>query len=116
MNFSNPRGGFRFSGLFVTGECRICSALGFDEPIRIFELHRSMEGDFMYSDDIEKICALCVHAHAVKGTVTHMQCTHVGGYVPLSHTCLDFKYDVLKKRVRRKPPLKHNFTADDFKL
>ena len=70
----------------------------------------------MYSETIDKICDVCVYAKSVKGTVTHRLCELGEGYVPLSHTCAGFKYDILKKRVRRKPKLEHNFSADDFKL
>lgn len=70
----------------------------------------------MYSENIEKICSVCVHSGAVKGSATHLMCALGGGYVPKSHTCAKFKYDVLKKQVRRRPPLENSFTAEDFKL
>lgn len=69
----------------------------------------------MYSENINKICDVCMYSKSVKGSATHLQCTY-GGFVPRNHTCGKFKYDVLKKRVRRRPALEHKFTAADFEL
>lgn len=70
----------------------------------------------MYSENVDKICEVCVYAKSVKGTATHRKCELGGGYVPLSYSCDSFKYDILKKKVRRKPKLEHSFTAEDFKI
>jgi hypothetical protein len=70
----------------------------------------------MYSDNIEKICDVCLFSKKVKGSATHLECTLDGSYVPLSHSCGGFKYDILKKRVRRRPEFVSHFTAEDFKL
>ena len=69
----------------------------------------------MYSDNIDKICDVCVYSKSAKGSATHLQCSY-GGYVPRSYTCSRFKYDVIKKHVRRKPKLEHKFSAADFEL
>jgi len=72
----------------------------------------------MYSPDIEKICALCVNAKAVKGIAEHMACDVHGGYVPCSREACDkFKYDIFKKKVRRHKSLDNqDFDPEMFKL
>lgn len=70
----------------------------------------------MYSDDINKICEVCVFSGAVKGSATHLTCSAWGGYVSKSHTCPQFKYDILKKKVRRRPSVNTAFSPEDFAL
>lgn len=71
----------------------------------------------MYSEEIDKICKVCVHANPVKGTITHMKCNVIGGFIPINGVCEKFKYDILKKQVRRhKEFSSQGFTADDFTL
>jgi len=71
----------------------------------------------MYSENIEKICRYCQWAKNAVGVADYMQCSVHGGYFRLSHTCENFKYDILKKSVRRKKDISnHGFTAADFSL
>jgi hypothetical protein len=71
----------------------------------------------MYSDTIDKICRVCIHARQEKGIITHMRCELDGGYYPVRHTCPKFKYDILKKQVRRKREVpKNKFRPEDFSL
>lgn len=72
----------------------------------------------MYSPDIEKICALCVHARPEKGVSTHVACTVKGGFMPCSKDgCENFSYDIFKKKVRRKKAfIPEKYDLDAFKL
>ncbi len=72
----------------------------------------------MYSPDIEKICALCVHASFEKGINTHVSCSVKGGFMPCSKTgCDSFIYDIFKKKVRRKKAFSPGgYSPEDFKL
>lgn len=71
----------------------------------------------IYSDDINCVCRLCVHASAVAGSRTHMRCALRGGYTPIGGNCDAFSYDVFKRNDRRKKKVSDKgFTADDFSL
>ncbi len=71
----------------------------------------------MYSDKIDKVCRLCIHSVAVKGSATHLRCGLRGGYTPISGGCADFSYDIFKKTVRRAKRFSpRRYSADDFKL
>jgi len=72
----------------------------------------------MYSPDIEKICAVCVNAKAVKGIMTHMACDIHGGYVPCrKDACESFKYDIFKKKVKRHKSVEDKkYDPEAFKL
>lgn len=71
----------------------------------------------MYSEDIEKICKVCVHASPVKGSLVYIHCDVLNGYSAQQYTCPKFKYDILKKTVRRKKDVqKHDFKPEDFSL
>ena len=72
----------------------------------------------MYSPNIEKICALCIHAKPEKGIITHVSCTVKGGFMPCSREgCEKFSYDIFKKKVcRKKPFLPDKYDTDAFKL
>lgn len=70
----------------------------------------------IYSEDINKICALCRKSKAAVGTQEHLECELKNEFVPLDGTCDCFEYDIFKKPTRRRRRLKKKFTADDFKL
>ena len=71
----------------------------------------------IYSEDINKICALCMNADFVPENDDAMYCRIKGVNVDKSHPdCDKFKYDIFKKPIRRKKRLKTTFSADDFKL
>lgn len=71
----------------------------------------------IYSDDINRICALCVNADFLSENNDSMYCRIKKVNVDKSHPdCGKFKYDIFKKPVRRKKRLKTDFSADDFKL
>lgn len=70
----------------------------------------------IYSQDIDRVCRLCVYSKITKGVSDYVLCTNDGGFYKLNHTCGIFKYDILKKQVRRKKEFETKFTADDFKL
>ena len=71
----------------------------------------------IYSENINKICGLCVHAKQIKGSDTHMQCGVRNECVPLSHNaCEKFEYDIFKRHTRRRKKSAAQFTAEDFKL
>ena len=72
----------------------------------------------IYSEDINKICGLCVHAKKAKGSETHMHCgIHNGEYVAVSReACEKFEYDVFKRPVRRRKKSAGHFKPEDFML
>lgn len=71
----------------------------------------------IYSKDINRVCALCANADIIADDDENMQCRLKGLKVGCSDAdCGNFIYDIFKKRVRRKPRPKREFTAEDFKL
>ena len=69
----------------------------------------------IYSDDINRICALCQNAD--ERTEDDMFCSlHNKNVSKTDEACKKFVYDIFKKQVRRKKRLKTNFTAEDFTL
>lgn len=70
----------------------------------------------IYSEDINKVCGLCVHAQKLEGD-DEMFCTLFKKNTATTQgDCKKFKYDIFKKTVRRKRRLKTEFTAEDFEL
>lgn len=69
----------------------------------------------MYSDDIPKICSLCRFASAqgADGLYCEKKKCIVGA---ADDACKKYSYDILKRTVRRKKPLKTDFSAEDFEL
>lgn len=71
----------------------------------------------IYSENINKICGLCVKAKPIKGMDTHMQCTKRNECVPISNeACAKFEYDIFKRNTRRRKKSAAKFNAEDFKL
>lgn len=70
----------------------------------------------IYSDDINKICALCEHSQAIDGDEETLICLLKKKSTAINDSCAKFKYDILKKTVRRKRRLKTDFNPDDFTL
>ena len=70
----------------------------------------------IYSDDINKICAVCVHAVKIAGDDSHMRCTRKRADKSVSDTCAKFRYDILKKPTRRRRRLNTDFKPEDFTL
>lgn len=68
----------------------------------------------MYADDIEKKCALCQYGEPVAGT-RDVVCEKYG-IVAYNHVCKKFKYDIFKKKIRRKKGPEHSYTAQDFSI
>lgn len=71
----------------------------------------------IYSEDINKVCALCVHAIKRENDDESVHCSLKDVVVSASQQdCGRFKYDIFKKVVHRKKRLKTNFDAADFSL
>ena len=71
----------------------------------------------IYSEDINKVCGLCVKASRVKGSETHMRCALCGEYVPISRSaCKKFEYDIFKRRTGRRKKSAGKFKPEDFIL
>lgn len=69
----------------------------------------------IYSQDINKICAVCQMAH--KHSDEEMYCDIKKQALPInSEACEKFKYDILKRHVRRTKKLKTHFKSEDFSL
>lgn len=71
----------------------------------------------IYSEDINKVCGLCVYAQAITNCENEMHCTLYKKNMPINNgECKKFKYDIFKKPVRRKRRLRTDFSSDDFSL
>lgn len=71
----------------------------------------------IYSEDINRICALCTHASKADADDEMMYCELKKQNMPFaSPDCGKFSYDIFKKKVHRKKRLKTDFSAEDFTL
>ena len=71
----------------------------------------------IYSEDINKICALCIHAQKSDDNEDEVYCTlHKKNTAATKGDCKKFRYDIFKKPIRRKRRLKTGFSAEDFEL
>ena len=70
----------------------------------------------IYSEDINKICALCEYAQPVDGDEDTMLCIKKKKNTAINDSCAKFKYDIFKKVVRRKRRLRTDFNPEDFVL
>ncbi len=68
----------------------------------------------IYSDEINKVCAVCQMAYR---DGDEMYCRKKKQAVPSNgKACNKFKYDILKRPVRRARKLKIDFKPEDFSL
>ncbi|MBP3359381.1 MAG: hypothetical protein J6N52_00885 [Clostridia bacterium] len=57
----------------------------------------------MYSDNIGHVCAYCFFSEQAKGLENHIYCRRRGEYRGIrSAVCGDYKYDIMKRPVRRR--------------
>ncbi len=71
----------------------------------------------IYSEDINKVCALCVYANLQDNDADEVYCTRLKKNTAATKgDCKKFKYDIFKRPVRRKRRLRTDFDAEDFKL
>lgn len=70
----------------------------------------------IYSEDINKICALCRSAEVLQDNEDELFCSSRKKNVPINNTCKKFEYDIFKKTVHRKRRLKTDFSPEDFSL
>ena len=71
----------------------------------------------IYSEDINKVCALCIHAQKLEDNEDEMYCTlYKKNTAATNGDCKKFKYDIFKKTVRRKKQFKTDFSPEDFIL
>lgn len=70
----------------------------------------------IYSDEINKVCALCQHASPIEGNENEMQCSKTQKNTAMGDSCAKFKYDIFKKPVRRRRRLNVHFSREDFTL
>ena len=69
----------------------------------------------IYSSEINKVCGLCQMAEV--RSETEMFCSRYGKTIPVNEEgCKKFKYDILKKKVRRMRRLKTNYNKEHFTL
>ena len=69
----------------------------------------------IYSDDINKVCAVCVMAKESENG--EMLCTLKNKTFPAaSAACKRFRYDILKKKVKRIRHPKTDYKKEDFTL
>ncbi len=69
----------------------------------------------MYSPDIEQKCALCRYSKKIDGVDRELVCEKFG-VVASSYVCKKFKYDIFKKKVKRRKPIDTNYSPDDFSI
>ncbi len=69
----------------------------------------------IYSDDINKICGLCVFASPIDGDSENIMCEKKRKKRAFNNKCRKFQYDILKRQVRRKKKLK-TYNPSDFEL
>lgn len=71
----------------------------------------------IYSNEINKVCALCRNAETIENNENEMFCRLKKQSMSISAgNCKKFDYDIFKKVVHRKKRLKTNFSAEDFSL
>lgn len=71
----------------------------------------------IYSENINKVCALCRYAEYSDPGAETAYCTlHKKNVDSSAPDCGRFVYDIFKRTVRRKKRLKTGLTAEDFKL
>lgn len=68
----------------------------------------------MYSDNVEHICAYCFFSQQAKGLENYIYCGRHNEYRRIySPVCSDYKYDIMKRPVRRRKGIntkkKYNF-------
>lgn len=69
----------------------------------------------IYSDDIQKVCSLCVFSESYGGE--EIFCSKYKKPVGVAdEACKKYKYDILKRKVRRRKPPRTDFSEEDFKL
>lgn len=69
----------------------------------------------IYSQEINKICALCQKARIESDE--EIFCTKKGRKFPSNNeACKKFSYDILKRPVKRMRRLRTNFKKEDFAL
>lgn len=69
----------------------------------------------VYSSDIEQKCALCRHSKKIDGKELEVVCEKKG-VVSSTYVCKKFKYDIFKKKVRRRKPLDTDYSPEDFSI
>ena len=70
----------------------------------------------IYSDDINKICALCCNAEHISDNEDEMYCSKKKKNTAINDSCKKFEYDIFKKPVHRKRRLNSEFSPEDFTL
>lgn len=71
----------------------------------------------MYSDDIEKVCSLCEFAQIPIGDASTIYCRKRKKDVGITDdVCKHYKYDILKRKVRRKKPYTTALNPEDFEI
>lgn len=71
----------------------------------------------MYSDEIEKVCSLCEFAQIPVGSASTLYCRKRKKDVNIAdEACKAYKYDILKRKVRRKKPYTTALNPEDFEI
>lgn len=68
----------------------------------------------IYEQDIEKKCALCQKSKPIVGSLD-MVCEKYG-VVAYDHVCKKYKYDIFKKKLKRKNRIEGEYTEEDFSI
>ena len=84
--------------------------------LAVIKLFNFFGGIMIYSHDIDRICSLCKYYKANADTIHCIKHKKKTDITPISDACKHFSYDIFKKTVHRKKPLKTDFNPDDFKL
>lgn len=71
----------------------------------------------IYSDDIEKKCALCIYSEPISGDDENVRCLKKRRTVPaVNDACKKFRYDITKKHIRRPKRSAAVLNPADFRL
>ncbi len=66
----------------------------------------------VYSQDIERKCALCQFGEPIPDTL-EVLCKKYG-VVEYNYVCKKYKYDIFKKKVKRKRDIGIEYNEEDF--
>ena len=71
----------------------------------------------IYSEEIPKICSLCIFANKAPADAEFVFCRRENQNKGITESaCRFYKYDILKRSVKRRKALKVDFSEEDFRL
>ena len=68
----------------------------------------------IYSEEIDRKCALCQFGEPIPETL-EVLCKKYG-VVEYNYVCKKYKYDIFKKKVKRKKDIDTGYSEEDFSI